>query len=337
MQWRPLIILLLLVLMFFILNISLGSVNIPLSEVASILLGDGAGEDPWRHIILDFRLPRALTAITVGAGLAVCGLEMQSLFRNALAGPFVLGISSGASLGVALAVLAGISLGGPWMGSWTIVLAGMAGAGLVFLSVMGVSVRLRDNMALLIFGLMLGSITGAIVSVLQYFSKAEDIRVFLLWTFGNLGGVTYDRLTVLAPIVFIGILMAFLLSKQLNMLLLGEQYAASMGSRVKRVRFLVIISSCLLAGPITAFCGPVAFIGIAVPHLVRMLVPTANHQMLFPASALGGAAILLFCDLVSQLPGSDHVLPLNAVTSIIGAPVVIWVIIKKGHIRRSLS
>ena len=331
----PLLFLMLLVL--FVLSISIGSVTVPFDEIFTIILGKGASKSSWEHIVVDFRIPRALTAVVVGSGLAVCGLEMQALFRNALAGPFVLGISSGASLGVALAVLAGISFGMSWMGGWFLVMAGLLGSALVFFSIIVVSSRVKDNMTLLIFGLMLGSATGAIVSVLQFFSKAEDIQVYLLWTFGNLGAVTYEKLAVLIPLVFTGLFLGYIFSKSLNVMLLGEQYATSMGINVKGSRLGIIISTCLLAGAITAFCGPIAFIGIAVPHLSRLLINTSNHKVLLPSTALAGGIILLTCDLLAQLPGSDQVLPLNAVTSLVGAPVVIWVILKKGHIKRSLS
>lgn len=318
-------------------DLLLGSTYIPPTEVLSTLIGKGASKPSWENIVLGFRLPRVITAIFVGSGLTISGLLMQVLFRNPLAGPYVLGISTGASLGVAIAVLAGITIGVSWMNSWLTVIAGTLGAGLVFLIVMIVSVRVKESMTLLIFGLMLGSAAGGIVAVLQFFSKAEDIQIYLLWTFGSLGGVTYDKLLIMIPFVLIGLVAAFLIAKSLNILLLGEDYGKSLGLDIRKVRMVIIISTCLMAGAITAFCGPIGFIGIAVPHLTRLLMPTSNHKMLIPFSILVGSIVLIACDIISQLPGTAEVLPINAVTAIFGAPIVIWLIVKKGNIRRSFG
>ncbi|MDH5397851.1 MAG: iron ABC transporter permease [Cyclobacteriaceae bacterium] len=317
----------------FVLDLTLGSVYIPPDEVFSILMGGTTDHTSWRQIILDFRMPRAVTAVVVGGGLAVSGLEMQSLFRNPLAGPYVLGISTGASLGVAITVMTGISVGLSWLSPWFTALSATLGAALVFLLVIAVAGRVKDSMTLLIFGLMFGAAAGAIVSVLQFFSQAEDIQVYLLWTFGNLGGMTWDELSILIPTVMAGWLLAFLLAKSLNALLLGENYAASMGIHLRRSRYGIIISASLLTGCITAFCGPIGFIGIAVPHLVRMISPSSNHRSMLPAVTLAGAIILLACDIISQLPGSQHVLPINAVTALVGAPVVIWIVIRRRNVK----
>ncbi|HNP18183.1 MAG TPA: iron ABC transporter permease [Fulvivirga sp.] len=333
--WLPLAI-----LGLFLLNISLGSIYIPLDQIISILSGGEADKASWANIILNFRLPKALSAIAVGAGLAISGLQMQTLFRNPLAGPFVLGISSGASLGVALLLLAGVTVTGIGYVSfngWLVVLAASAGSGLVLLLVMTVSIRVQDSMTLLIIGLMFGSLTGAIVSILQYFSTGEEVQVYLFWTFGSLGGLNWDEVFILLSILILGILLSVLLIKPLNALLLSENYARSLGLNVKKARLLIILSTSLLAGSITAFCGPIAFIGLAVPHLTRLLFNTSDHKVLIPSVAMTGAIVMLICDMVAQLPGSDMILPINAITSLLGAPVVIWIIMRRGSMKNSFA
>ncbi|CAN5420342.1 iron ABC transporter permease [soil metagenome] len=336
------ILLMILLLICFGLNLSLGSVNIPFLQVFTITLG-GQGENLiWENIIWNFRLPKAITAVIVGAGLSVSGLQMQTLFKNPLAGPFVLGISSGASLGVALLVLAGLNIGVfgitvTFWENWWIVIAATLGAALVLMLVMLVSLRVRDNMSLLIIGLMFGSATGALVSVLQFFSEAQQIQAYLIWTFGSLGGLDWNALQIFIPVVLIGLIISIFLVKQMNALLLGENYAQSMGLNMQRVRILIIISTSLLAGSITAFCGPIAFIGIAVPHLARMLFFSADHQILLPAVVISGALLMLICDMIAQLPGSEYTLPINAITSLLGAPVVIWIIISRKNLRTSFG
>lgn len=329
------------ILILFIINISLGSVFIPVDEIFSVLTGNEASKNSWTNIMLNFRLPKAITAVAVGAALSISGLLMQTLFRNPLAGPFVLGISSGASLGVALLLLVGVSISGSLVASgltsWLVVIAASFGAALVLLLVVAVSLRVRDSMTLLIIGLMFGSLTGAIVSILQFFSTGEEIQVYLFWTFGSLGGLNWNELQVLLAIAGLGIIIAFLMIKPLNALLLSENYARSMGINIKKSRLWVIISTSLLAGGITAFCGPIAFIGIAVPHLTRLLFNTSNHKILIPAVAMAGIIIMLICDIISQLPGSQHVLPINAVTSLLGAPVVIWIILRKGSLKQTFA
>lgn len=327
----------LLLLVLFLLSVGLGSVNIPLTGIIATFTDPENVKSSWRVIIMDFRLPKAFTTILAGAALAVSGLQMQTLFRNPLAGPFVLGISSGASLGVAFAVMAGQFLGISWLfgGPWMTVIAATAGAFLVFLFVLTAASRLRDSMALLIVGLMFGSATGAIVSILQYFSEAEQIKTYLFWTFGSLGGLNWQELGIFALIVALGTALALSLMKRLNALLLGENYAASLGLKIKQQRLLIIISTSLLAGSTTAFCGPIAFIGIAIPHFARLLLRTSQHQVLLPACLLLGAVLMLACDIIAQMPGAEQVLPINAVTSLLGAPVVIWLILKRGPMQQN--
>ncbi|WP_370550236.1 FecCD family ABC transporter permease [Hymenobacter sp. BT559] len=333
-----------LVLLGFVLDIALGPVRIPVLAVVKILLGQPTDNPAWAFIVREIRLPKALTALAVGSGLAVSGLQMQTLFRNPLAGPSALGLTAGAGLGVAVVMLAGGSVANGFAiralglaGSWTLVLAATTGAGLVMALVLALSARVRDNVVLLIVGLMLASVTGAIVSLWQYFSAPEQIQEYLLWTFGSLGGVVGSHLAVLAAVVGVGLVLAFASAKPLNALLLGENYARSMGLTVGRSRTLIIASTSLLAGAITAFCGPIGFVGIAVPHLTRALLRTADHRLLLPGACLGGAALTLACDCVAQLPGSQTSLPLSVVTSLLGAPVVLWVVLRRQNIRSSLT
>ena len=324
--------------MIFLLDITLGSVKIPLKEVISILIGQDTGNPAWENIVLLFRLPRVITALLVGSGLSISGLLMQTFFRNPLAGPFVLGISSGASLGVAMLVLAGsvISIGF-LTDTISIVIAASLGSALVLTMILAVSNKIKDSTTLLIIGLMFGSISGAVVGVLQFFSSAEQLQSYMIWTFGSLGGVSWQELPLFALIVVPGILLSFTLFKPLNALVLGENYAQSLGVNIKKIRIFILLATSLLAGTITAFAGPIAFIGIAVPHLTRVLFISSDHKILIPAVALSGAILMIFCDIIAQLPGSSHVLPINAVTSIIGAPVVIWIIVRKRNVGRSFS
>ncbi len=344
-QWRHLTLfgLACLLLLLFCLSISFGSVRIPLSDVATILIGGEAQKETWRTIVLRFRLPKALTATLAGAALSVAGLQMQTLFRNPLAGPFVLGISSGASLGVAIIVLgtgtSGASLlaGLGLLGDFGVALAAALGAASVLGMVLLVARRVNNSMTLLILGLMFGYATSALVSVLLYFSIAERIQAYISWTFGSFGNVTWSQMWVLAPTVLGALLLAHLSVKPLNALLLGEAYARSMGLSVGRTRFLIVTSASLLAGVITAFCGPIAFLGVAVPHLCRSLFNTSDHRVLLPAVTLLGAALALTADLVAHLPGSSIILPLNAVTALLGAPVVTWVILRRKNLRQAFA
>lgn len=320
-----------LVLILFIADICFGAVKIPVSELFNFFTGKEI-DSGHAFIIFDFRLPKAITALLAGAAIAVSGLVMQTFFRNPLAGPFVLGISSGASLGVALLVMAGSLFGGLMAyGQWAVIGASLVGSALVLLLVIGASTKVNDPVSLLIIGLMFGSFTSAVVSVLQYFSIPELVQAYLFWTFGSLSGVGWTQLAYLIPAVTAGLLLSFFLKKNLNLLLLGEKYAVSLGMNVKFNRFLIIISTCLLAGVVTAFCGPIAFLGMAVPHLARNLMNTADHGKLIPVTALLGAILLLFCDIFTQIPGKELTLPINALTSLIGAPVVVMIIIKRNR------
>lgn len=333
---RPLALfaLLLALLFVFTLSLALGSVRIPLGDVGLILLGGTPARATWRIIVWNFRLPKALTAVLAGSALAVSGLQMQTLFRNPLAGPFVLGINSGASLGVALVVLGAGAAGSAISGSLSlvgnvgIVLAASMGAAAVLFLVMLVSHRV-DTMTLLILGLLFGYATSAVVSILLYFSITEQIQAYLNWTFGTFGKVTWGQMQVMAPTILAAVAVAWLSAKPLNALLLGEAYARTMGLTVRRARFWVITSASLLAGTVTAFCGPIGFIGVAVPHLCRGLFATADHRILVPATILLGGIVALTADIIAQLPGSQVVLPLNSITSLIGAPVVAWVILRR--------
>ncbi|WP_242205131.1 FecCD family ABC transporter permease [Aestuariivivens insulae] len=325
-------VLIILLLLCFITNISLGSVSISNSELLGILFGSSE-ESALHQIVFNYRLPKALTAIIVGSGLGVSGLMMQTLFRNPLAGPFVLGITSGASLGVALIIMGSAFFGGVLasviISKWSIVIAASLGSFLVLLSVLIVSTRVRDTMAILIIGLMFGSITTAIVSVLSYFSSAEELQQYIFWGFGSLGNLTWNEVLVLFIIYFLGILLSLTSIKALNTLLLGENYARSLGLHIKRSRMTIIIATSLLAGTITAFTGPIAFVGLAIPHMTRQIFNTSNHKLLLPAVFIFGAIIMLICDSIAQLPTSDYTLPINVITSLIGAPVVIWLLVRK--------
>lgn len=329
------------VILFF-LNISLGSVKIPPASILSILTGGDVKNEAWQYILFEFRIPKAITAILVGMGLSISGLQMQTLFRNPLAGPFVLGISSGASLGVAVLILAGFSIStfigiDFSIGSGLEVVAAIFGASFVLLLVMLVSTRIRDSMTLLIVGLMFGSATGALVSVLQFFSNKDQLQEYLLWTFGSLGGLSWQEITIFTPVVLLGVALCYFFVKPLNALLLGERYAQSMGVNLEKSRFWIIISTSILAGSITAFCGPIAFVGIAVPHLTRLLFNTADHKILIPAVAVSGAILMLVCDIIAQVPYTDSTLPINVITSLFGAPVVIWIILRGKNISKSFS
>ncbi len=317
---------------FFLADLTYGAVRIPLHEVVTILTGGVATKESWHYIILDYRLPKAITAVLAGTGLAVSGLLMQTFFRNPLAGPYVLGLSSGSSLGVALVVLGAGFLPG-FMGafllsSYAIVLASCAGSLLVLLAVLAVAQRLRDTMAILVVGLMFGSFTGAATGILTYFSTAEQLQKFTFWSLGSLGNLSWLSISILAAVVVVGLFIATLNIKALNALLLGENYARSMGLNLKKTTFSLILCVSLLAGGITAFAGPIAFVGLAVPHMARLLFRSGNHKTLFTGTLLFGACILLICDCCCQLPG-DITLPINAITSIIGAPVVIWLLLRK--------
>ncbi|MDZ7738523.1 MAG: iron ABC transporter permease [Bacteroidales bacterium] len=325
-----------LLIVLFVLDLLTGSVSISPAELLLALAGKG---DPGLLTVLyEFRLPRALTAVLAGMALSVSGLQMQTVFQNPLAGPYVLGISSGASLGVAILVLglssavtAGISL---VLNSWAIVAAAWLGSALVLILIMVVSARVKDIMTVLILGIMFASAVSAIVSILQYFSNESMLKSFVIWTMGSLGNLSWQQLNVLIFSVVAGLTLSIITTKMLNALLLGEDHATSIGLKVKTARMLIFISTSILAGSVTAFCGPLAFIGIAVPHICRLIFASSSHNYLLPATMLLGAIVLLLSDIISQMPGGGRVLPVNSVTALIGIPVLIWIIIKRNKFIR---
>ena len=324
------IILCILLVIFFILDLFLGSVNIRPGDVIKSLFSDT--DSDIRTIVTKFRLPKAITSVFVGIALSLSGLQMQTLFRNPLAGPYVLGVSSGASLGVAIVILgfsAGlVSLDLQGLGSWILVVSAWAGAGAVMMLIMYISTRLRDVMTILILGIMLASGLSAIVGIMQYFSNESMLKAYVIWTMGSLGNLSSGQLKVLVISVSAGVLVSIMTIKSLNTFLLGETYAGSMGMNVKASRTIVFACTSILAGSVTAFCGPIGFIGIAVPHIVRNIFRSSNHAILVPGSILAGGIVMTVSDIVSQLPGSESVLPINSVTSLIGIPVVIWIILR---------
>lgn len=324
-QW-----LFLLILMgsLFLINISLGSVSIPPTEIVRTLLGLPVENVIWQDIIIDFRLTKALTCILAGSALSIGGLQMQTLFRNPLAGPDILGLSSGASLLVSLVFMAGVSSFSLLSESWSLALAACTGSSLMLLLVLALAGKVKDNTSLLIVGLMIGAGTASFVSVLQFMSRAEDQQYYLIWTFGSLGGLNWTEIGILTLALLGGSLLLVINVKSLNAWLLGDNYSQSLGMNLKRSRLLMILSTSVLTGAVTAFCGPIAFVGLAVPHLIRLLFKTSDHRLLLPAVAMGGASLLLFCDCLAQVPGSTYVLPINAVTALIGAPLVVWIILK---------
>ena len=310
----------------FVVDIAVGSVAISFGEVVRTLLGEGSAE--MRSIVLDIRLVRAVMAILAGAALSVSGLQMQVLFRNPLAGPYVLGVSAGASLGVALFLLGAPLLGltiSPVMQSLGTAGAAWIGSAVVLVLVVALSRRIKDIMVMLILGIMLSSGVGAVVEILQYFSNEASLKSYVVWTMGSLGDVTSSQLALLAPIVVAGLAMAVATIKPMNMLLAGERYAASMGLNISRTRTLVLASTTLLAGTVTAFCGPIGFVGIAVPHIARMLFRSADHRILLPATILSGVVMLLVGDIVAKY----FALPINTVTALMGIPIVVYIVTRK--------
>lgn len=311
----------------FLADLAWGSIQIPVSEILAVFGGDRTNLI-YSEIILNFRLPKAVTALLTGASLSVAGLMMQTLFRNPLAEPYILGVSSGASLGVALVMMASTILPIAFISSsWSLATAAIIGAGLVLFLVILVSFRIQSTVSLLIIGIMFGTIAGSIVSVLQNISNPDAIKLFIIWTFGSLSAVTWESMQVLFPVVFIGLTTAFLMHKKLDVFLLGENYARGLGISIQKTRLMIVIVTGLLAGGITAFTGPIAFIGIAVPHLTRGIFKTSSHKILIPGSMLMGGALLLICDIISQLP--KHTLPINTISALFGAPVIIWIILRR--------
>lgn len=314
----------------FVVDLAVGSVNIPLGRVFAVLAG--ADSDPMTSaIVINFRLVKAVMALTVGAALSVSGLQMQTLFRNPLAGPYVLGISSGASLGVALFMLGAPLLGLPALVS-SLGIAGAAwvGAAAVLIVVAVVGHRIKDIMVILILGMMFSSGVGAIVQILQYLSREEALKNFVIWTMGSLGDVTVSQLWIIIPAVAVGFILAVVTIKALNLLLFGQEYAVTMGLDIRRSRLLIFASTTLLAGTVTAFCGPIGFIGLAMPHVTRLLFASGDHRVMVPATALTGAAVMLVCDIVSKL----FLLPVNAITALLGIPVVVWIVLRNNTMTR---
>lgn len=329
------IIIALLILVLFALNLFVGAVNIPARDVADILLGHEAAKPSWAYIVLKSRLPQALTAILCGSSLAMSGLMLQTAFRNPLAGPSVFGINSGASLGVALVML---MLGGSitvgdfsLTGGVAVLVAAFAGAMLVMGVILLFSTMVKNNVMLLIVGIMIGYMATAAISLLNFFATEQGVQSYMIWGLGNFGGVTMKQMPVFASITVVALALSLMLIKPLNALLLGEKYAENLGVNITKVRNYLLYLTGVLTAISTAFCGPVAFIGLAVPHIARMVLGTNNHQVLMPATILTGAAIALICNIICVLPGDAGVIPLNAVTPIFGAPVIIYVIAKQRH------
>ena len=320
------------VVVVFCLQLLLGSVSIPFSEVIVILLKNSSNNEAWRNIVLESRLPASLAAMLAGAGLSVSGLQMQTMFRNPVAGPYVLGISAGASFGVALFILAASAFGVNeirLLSSWSIILAAAMGAILIFLINFLISFRLNDMVAILIIGLMIGGGISALIEIMQSFSSNEALKKYVLWTFGSFRYVDASQIVYLAAVVLSGVVFSFFLSKPLNLLLLGDTYATSTGLNVRVAKILIVLCTSILAGSITAFCGPIGFVGLAVPHIARATFKTADHKILTPACVVIGAVICGLCNVIASTPGSDNILPVNAITSLLGAPVVIWIILRQ--------
>jgi len=323
------------ILVFFVLNLVLGTISIPLRSIWNIFWGTGEESVIWQNIIWKSRFPQTLTALVAGAGLSISGLQMQTVFRNPLAGPSELGISSGASLGVALIILLSGSIGGTALshlglfGEVAISIAAIAGAMTVMTIIIAISQRVRGNVILLIIGVMIGYIATAIIGVLKFFSNDEDVRAYVIWGLGSFSKVSGNQVYTFVAIMAVLIPLSFLLIKTLNLMLLGEGYARNLGLNIRRSRLLVITSSCVITAMITAYCGPIVFLGLAVPHLCRTIFVSSDHRILMPAVTLTGASLALFCNLVARMPGFEGALPINSVTALIGAPIVISVLFGK--------
>jgi len=332
----------LLLVALFLADLCFGDASLSLTQVVGGLSGNSRVPHVVALIVRDYRLPKALCAVLVGASLSAAGLQMQTLFRNPLAGPYELGMSSGASLGVAFLVLGGFG-SAAWsssfsgLGYWGVVLAAVAGAAAVMAIVTLVALRVSAGVNLLIIGLMIGSMTGAVVAVLQFFTEPELLQSFLLWSFGSVAGIGWAKLAVLAPLVILGLLLSCAWTKSLDALLAGESHARSLGVSASGARLRILISTSILSGAVTAFCGPIAFVGMAVPHLARPLAGGARHGKLLPCSMLCGAILMLACDIACQWPGKAMSLPLNAVTALFGAPVVIWVVLRGRNLQEAFG
>ncbi len=326
---------LLAIVVMTVVNLLIGSVAIPVGDVCRILVGDGDVSEISRNIILQSRLPQVLTAIAAGAGLAVSGLQMQTVFRNPLAGPSVLGISNGSALGVAFVVLLSGSLSGRalsqlgYMGDVAISVAAILGALAVMLLIVWISGKVKGNVTLLIIGVMIGYLANAIIGVLKFLSPEEDVKAFVVWGLGSFSRVSGDQMVLFVVLMALLLPLSFLLVKPMNLLLLGDRYAANLGLNVRQARMLVIICSGVLVAIVTAYCGPIMFIGLAVPHLARAIYRTSDHRLLLPATALCGAALALVCNFIARMPGFEGVLPVNSVTALVGAPVIASVLFRR--------
>lgn len=325
----------LLIFVFFLLNILLGSIQIPFKDIWHILWGDYNGNEIWQNIVWKSRIPQALTALVAGAGLSVSGLQMQTVFRNPLAGPSVLGISSGASMGVAFVVLLSGTIGGVAlskvgvMGEIALTISAIIGSLSIMALIIFVSQKVKGNVTLLIIGVMVGYVANAVIGVLKYFSVEEDIRAYVIWGLGSFARVSGNQMTLFVSIMLVLLPLSFLLVKTLNLLLLGDAYARNLGLNIRRARLQVITCSGVLVAIVTAYCGPIIFLGLAVPHLCRSLFRTSDHRILMPASLLMGGAMALLCNLIARMPGFEGALPVNSVTALVGAPVVISVLFNK--------
>ena len=329
------LLLLFIIIALMVINLLIGTVKIPVGDVCRILLGDASESEIWTNIIFSSRLPQALTAIAAGAGLAVSGLQMQTVFRNPLAGPSVLGISNGAALGVACVVLLSGQLGGValsrlgYLGDAAMSVAAIVGALAVLLLILWISQKVKGNVTLLIIGVMIGYLANALIGVLKFLSPEEDVKAFVVWGLGSFSRVSGNEMLLFVALMGILLPLACLLVKPMNILLLGDRYAANLGLNIKRARMLVIVSSGVLVAIVTAYCGPIMFIGLAVPHLTRALFRTSDHRILMPATALCGSALALLCNLIARMPGFEGALPVNSVTALVGAPVIAAVLFRK--------
>lgn len=320
-----------LLIIVFVTDIFTGNAKISFSEGINALFGS-SGNEITDEIIFNYRLPKAITALLAGSALSVAGLLMQTLFRNALAGPDVLGVSAGAGLGVALlTLLTGTSLYPviASLGSMSQVVVAILGATFVLLLILGVSARINDSVTILVLGMIFGYVASAAITILQSFADPDSLKVFITWTFGSLGAVTWDKIPILFTLVISGVIVVFFLQKALNSLLLGEKYASSIGLNVKKLRVIIIVITAIITGAVTAFTGPIAFIGVVIPHFARSFFGTVNHKTIIPATLLLGAILLIFCDIISQIPISNRTLPINAVTAVFGAPMIVWIVLKR--------
>ncbi len=329
------LILLVAIIVLIVVNLLIGTVSIPVADVCRILAGMGSDSEIWTNIVLSSRLPQVLTAIVAGAGLAVSGLQMQTVFRNPLAGPSVLGISNGSALGVAFVVLLSGQLGGValsrlgYLGDVAISVAAIVGALAVLMLIIWISQRVKGNVTLLIIGVMIGYLANAIIGVLKFLSPEEDVKAFVVWGLGSFSRVSGDQMLLFVVLMCVLLPLSFLLVKPMNLLLLGDRYAGNLGLNVRQARLQIIVCSGVLVAIVTAYCGPIMFIGLAVPHLARSLFRTSDHRQLMPATALCGAALALVCNFIARMPGFEGALPVNSVTALVGAPVIASVLFRR--------